>query len=215
MAQPQKGAQQCQLQAPGKAKIPVRRGLPLGGLGVWSRKAKPFRAPSGPCACPGRGRPPGGPEPESPLPSPHLSFPRRSTTSTKWQSASPRAEMRRGWRDGLGVPTPPAVNRDRAGGGQRGGHVPSAAALPRPPGPGLRTAASLPVKVSPGPSGRTRRREGRGRGRRRDLTPSLREGGHRGAAGPRPAPPPRLPRTARSGDPAQGRRGEGWVGEGG
>lgn len=112
-------------------------------------------------------------------------------------------------------PHPPAVNRDRAGGGQRGGHVPSAAALPRPPGPGLRTAASLPVKVSPGPSGRTRRREGRGRGRRRDLTPSLREGGHRGAAGPRPAPPPRLPRTARSGDPAQGRRGEGWVGEGG
>lgn len=37
------------------------------------------------------GRPRCVPELESPLSSPHLSFPRRSTTSTKWQSAAPRA----------------------------------------------------------------------------------------------------------------------------
>lgn len=81
------------------------------------------------------------PEPESPLPSPHLSFPCRSTTSTKWQSASPRArrEMRRDRRDGLG--SLPPLHGARAGGGRRWGCVGvgtarPAAALPRPRPPG-------------------------------------------------------------------------------
>lgn len=91
----------------------------------------PGRAPARPCACLGGGRPPGGPEPESPLPSPHLSFPRRSTTGTKWQSAAPRA--------GRDAPRPagqarrPPRTAPSAGGTSR-----PAAALPRPGPPGPR-----------------------------------------------------------------------------
>ncbi|XP_043320106.1 serine/arginine repetitive matrix protein 3-like [Cervus canadensis] len=109
------------------------------------------------------------PEPESPLPSPHLSFPRRSTTSTKWQSASPRArgEMRSGRRDGLGgLPHSTAPERGLGGGAAgagggwgwaRPGPRPPSLALARPgnraaagAGSGMRTAASLAVKLTPG-----------------------------------------------------------------
>lgn len=135
---------------------------------------------------PGEGGLPGGPEPESPLSSPHLSFPRRSTTSTKWQSAAPRA--------GSATPRPAgrtgrlAPHRAERAGPQPvhwGPGPPACTALPPPapvPSPSMRAAASLPVKVSPGPSCRTPRRPGeaeKGGGmRERDLTPSLREDGH-------------------------------------
>lgn len=95
--------------------------------------ADPPRPRSGPAARVS-GQRAAAPEPESPLPSPHLSFPRRSTTSTKWQSASPRAGRdaprpagrarrappstapKRGARPG---PRPPSLARARPGTGQR------------------------------------------------------------------------------------------------
>lgn len=81
-----------------------------------------------------------------------------------------QGEMRRGRRDRLGAPPPPP----RLAPGARPGPRPPSLAQVRPgpgsggsravTGPGMRTAASLPVKVSPGPSCRTR--SGRGRRRR-------------------------------------------------
>lgn len=79
--------------------------MPPGRWAVTRRPQCPRRArtssqptgrrphPGRPRACLGQGggRPRCVPELESPLSSPHLSFPRRSTTSTKWQSAAPRA----------------------------------------------------------------------------------------------------------------------------
>lgn len=172
-------------------------------LGRWAatcrpqclRRARTSSNPTGrrphpgrPRACLGQGE--GGlrgcPEPESPLSSPHLSFPRRSTTSTKWQSAAPRAGSAALRPVGRTRPPRPqpcgASGRSRCTGGPG---PPACTALPPPapvPSPSMRAAASLPVKVSPGPSCRTPPRPGeaeKGGGmRERDLTPSLREDGH-------------------------------------
>lgn len=99
-----------------------------------------------------------------------------------------QGEMRRGRRDSSAPPPPTAPS---AGGASRSAAVPLALSgpgrgsggSPAGAGPGMRTAASLPVKVSPGPSCRTGAVGGAEEGggmRRGDLTPSLREDGHLG-----------------------------------
>lgn len=149
-AQPQKGPQQCH--AAGSCRVARRprespdasgQGAFLpAGLDPYARLTSPGRAPGRPCACPGRGRSPGGPEPESPLPSPHLSFPRRSTTSTKWQSASPRAGRDAPRPAGRARRRPP--HRARAPGTRPGPQPPGLALARRGPGQRREPARSRP-----------------------------------------------------------------------
>lgn len=173
---------------PGKAQIPAGRGplkpVPTGPLALRPGEARARRRAVA-----------GGPEPESPLPSPHLSFPRREALPApngKAPLPARRDALRR--RDELGAP-----DRAQRGDKARRSRPPGC----RPPGPRQRREpgsspagharwASLPVKVSPGPSGRTRSGRGGGGRRRGDLTPSLREDGHRAA----PSWSPTLPSSA-------------------
>lgn len=103
----------------------------------------------------GAGRLRGGPDPESPLPSPHLSFPRTSATGTKWQSAAPRAGRDApGLRDCAAASPPTAPGRAS---GDRGARGPRPATAPPPSAragarAGHARSASLPVKVSRGPA---------------------------------------------------------------
>lgn len=121
----------------GKPRFQRAGGLPPSPLTL--EPTGPARAPAGRGACPaegGRRRPGAGVPlavPPSLLPSP------RSTTSTKWQSAAPRAERCAGRRDRLGAP-------DRA---QRGD-----TARPPPPAPAVvrpgRGSGGSPARARPG-----------------------------------------------------------------